>query len=193
MKVYTKTGDKGTTSLVGGKRVPKNHPRVEAYGDLDELISFLGIVISDANSEREEAILRKIQENLMLVSAHFASDGSAKKMKNITDEDIAFLESEIDEMTGEMPPQTAFILPGDPRVASECHVARTICRRAERHALAILEECNCKGVDNDSTGEQEICQVEMGIKYLNRLSDYLFTLGRFFCHKNGVDEIFWLP
>ncbi len=194
MKVYTKTGDKGTTSLVGGKRVPKNHPRVEAYGDLDELISFLGIVICDANAEREEGILRKIQENLMLVSAHFASDGSAKKMKNITDEDIAFLESEIDEMTGEMPPQTAFILPGDPRVASECHVARTICRRAERHALAILDEgCSKKDEPAEAADKQEICQVEMGIKYLNRLSDYLFTLGRFFCHKNGVDETFWLP
>ncbi len=208
MKVYTKTGDKGTTSLVGGKRVPKNHPRVEAYGDLDELISFLGIVICDANAEREEGILRKIQENLMLVSAHFASDGSAKKMKNITDEDIAFLESEIDEMTGEMPPQTAFILPGDPRVASECHVARTICRRAERHALAILDECGCGTInehdsakkecstaetENIAADKKEICQVEMGIKYLNRLSDYLFTLGRFFCHKNGVDETFWLP
>ncbi len=191
MKVYTKTGDKGTTSLVGGKRVPKNHPRVEAYGDLDELISFLGIVISDANAEREEQILRKIQENLMLVSAHFASDGSSKKMKNITEEDIAFLENEIDEMTGEMPPQTAFILPGDPRVASECHVARTICRRAERHALVILDECGCNNAAE--SGNEGICQVEMGIKYLNRLSDYLFTLGRFFCHKNGVDEIFWLP
>ena len=192
MKVYTKTGDKGTTSLVGGKRVPKNHPRVEAYGDLDELISFLGIVISDANAEREEDILRKIQENLMLVSAHFASDGSSKKMKNITEEDIAFLENEIDEMTGEMPPQTAFIIPGYPRVASECHVARTICRRAERHALAILDECgSSENVKDDD--ENGICRVEMGIKYLNRLSDYLFTVGRFFCHKNGVDEAFWLP
>lgn len=181
MNIYTKTGDKGTTSLVGGKRVPKNHPRVEAYGDVDELISFIGIVISDAQSAYEQDTLRKIQENLMLVSAHFASDGSAKKMKDISESDIGFLEKEIDRMTTEMPPQKAFILPGAPRVASECHVARTICRRAERHALSIA------GQDAESG------QLETGIKYLNRLSDYLFALGRYFCSKNGVNETFWLP
>lgn len=185
MKVYTKTGDKGTTSLVGGKRVPKNHPRVEAYGDVDELISYLGLVICDTDSAHEQELLRKIQKDLMLVSAHFASDGSFKKLKEISEEDITLLESEIDVMTGEMPPQIAFILPGDPRVASECHVARTICRRAERHALAITQEYQ----------EEELAgtQLELGVRYLNRLSDYLFTLGRFFCHKCGVDETFWLP
>ncbi len=187
MNIYTKTGDKGTTSLVGGKRVPKNHPRVEAYGDVDELISFIGIVISDADGLYEQETLRKIQENLMLVSAHFASDGSAKKMKEISESDIDFLEKEIDRMTAEMPPQTAFILPGDPRVASECHVARTICRRAERHALYIIDNT---AEDNKDTSAS---QLEIGIKYLNRLSDYLFALGRYFCFKSGVDETFWLP
>ena len=185
MKVYTKTGDKGTTSLVGGKRVSKIHPRVEAYGDVDELISYLGLIICDTDSLHEQELLRKIQKDLMLVSAHFASDGSTKKMKGITEEDITLLESEIDLMTGEMPPQIAFILPGDPRVASECHVARTICRRAERHAIAIVQEYE----DMDIAGTQ----LYFGIKYLNRLSDYLFTLGRFLCHKSGVDETFWLP
>ena len=185
MKVYTKTGDKGTTSLVGGKRVPKNHPRVEAYGDVDELISYLGLIICDTDGAHEQELLRKIQKDLMLVSAHFASDGSFKKLKEISEEDVTLLESEIDIMTGEMPPQIAFILPGDPRVASECHVARTICRRAERHALAILQEYQ--------EGELAGTQLELGVRYLNRLSDYLFTLGRFFCHKNGVDETFWLP
>ena len=185
MKIYTKGGDKGTTSLVGGKRVPKNHPRVEAYGDLDELISFIGIIISDTSIEEVKDNLRKIQEDLMLISAHFASDGSSKKMKCIGDDDITLLESEIDAMTSQMPPQIAFILPGNPRVASECHVARTICRRAERHALAIVQEK--EGEDLSGT------QLEIGIRYLNRLSDYLFTLGRFYCHINGVDETFWLP
>ena len=185
MKVYTKTGDKGTTSLVGGKRVPKNHPRVEAYGDVDELISYLGVVLCDTTTPHEQELLLKIQKDLMLISAHFASDGSAKKMKCIGDDDITLLESEIDAMTGQMPPQIAFILPGNPRVASECHVARTICRRAERHALAIVQEK--EGEDLSGT------QLETGIRYLNRLSDYLFTLGRFFCHINGVDETFWLP
>ena len=185
MKVYTKTGDKGTTSLVGGKRVPKNHPRVEAYGDVDELISYLGVVLCDTTTPHEQELLLKIQKDLMLISAHFASDGSAKKMKCIGDDDITLLESEIDAMTGQMPPQIAFILPGNPRVASECHVARTICRRAERHALAIVQEKE----NEDLSGTQ----LEIGIRYLNRLSDYLFTLGRFFCHINGVDETFWLP
>ena len=185
MKVYTKTGDKGTTSLVGGKRVPKNHPRVEAYGDVDELISYLGVVLCDTTTPHEQELLLKIQKDLMLISAHFASDGSAKKMKCIGDDDITLLESEIDAMTSQMPPQIAFILPGNPRVASECHVARTICRRAERHALAIVQEK--EGEDLSGT------QLEIGIRYLNRLSDYLFTLGRFYCHINGVDETFWLP
>ncbi|MBR4882986.1 MAG: cob(I)yrinic acid a,c-diamide adenosyltransferase [Bacteroidales bacterium] len=185
MKVYTKTGDKGTTSLVGGKRVPKNHPRVEAYGDVDELISYLGVVLCDTATPHEQELLLKIQKDLMLISAHFASDGSSKKMKCIGDDDITLLESEIDAMTSQMPPQIAFILPGNPRVASECHVARTICRRAERHALAIAQEK--EGEDLSGT------QLEIGIRYLNRLSDYLFTLGRFFCHINGVDETFWLP
>ena len=115
--------------MVGGKRVPKNHPRVEAYGDIDELISYLGVVISDISYHKEMETLRKIQENLMVVSAQFASDGSFKKLSELPASEIGFLESEIDRMTGEMPPQTAFILPGAPRESSECHVARTICAR----------------------------------------------------------------
>lgn len=196
MKVYTKTGDKGTTSLVGGKRVPKNHPRVEAYGDVDELISYMGVIISDIPYEYEMATLRKIQENLMVVSAHFASDGSFKKLTELPAEEITFLENEIDRMTGEMPPQTAFILPGAPRESSECHVARTICRRAERHALAIFDTlCNPTGQEENAAQENKPAetQLERGVKYLNRLSDYLFTLGRYFCHKGGVAETFWLP
>lgn len=185
MKIYTKGGDKGTTSLVGGKRVPKNHPRVEAYGDLDELISFIGIVISDTDIAGAKATLRKIQEELMLISAHFASDGSYKNLKEIGDDAIEFLEKEIDRMTGALPPQTAFILPGAPRVASECHVARTICRRAERHSLVI----GTGGEANSQTSPQ----IETGIRYLNRLSDYLFTLARFLCIENQEKEEFWLP
>ena len=95
MKIYTKGGDKGTTSLVGGKRVPKNHPRVEAYGDLDELISFIGIIISDTSIEEVKDNLRKIQEDLMLISAHFASDGSSKYLKEVNEEVISFLENEM--------------------------------------------------------------------------------------------------
>ena len=185
MKIYTKGGDKGTTSLVGGKRVPKNHPRVEAYGDLDELISFIGIIISDTSMDEVKVNLRKIQEDLMLISAHFASDGSSKSLKEVKEEAILFLENEIDSMTAALPPQTAFILPGAPRVSSECHVARTICRRAERHSLVI----GTGGEANTEVSEQLI----IGQKYLNRLSDYLFTLARFLCVKNEEKEVFWLP
>ena len=185
MKIYTKGGDKGTTSLVGGKRVPKNHPRVEAYGDLDELISFIGIIISDTDIEKVKADLRKIQEDLMLISAHFASDGSSKALKEVGMESIEWLENGIDAMTDALPPQTAFILPGAPRVSSECHVARTICRRAERHSLVI----GTGGEANEQVSEQ----VTIGLKYLNRLSDYLFTLARFLCVENKEIEVFWLP
>ncbi len=185
MKIYTKTGDKGTTSLVGGQRVPKNHPRVEAYGDVDELISFLGIVICDVNTSREKDILRKIQENLMLISAHFASDGSCKNLPDIKESDIDMLESEIDRITAGLPEQKAFILPGAPRVSSECHVARTICRRAERHALSIGSGGDANNLVSSSA--------EIGIRYLNRLSDYLFILGRFFCVEDEAPEEFWVP
>jgi len=185
MKIYTKGGDKGTTSLVGGKRVPKNHPRVEAYGDLDELISFVGIIISDTENDRIKKDLRKIQENLMLISAHFASDGSVKALKEVKEDAIVWMENEIDRMTEALPPQTAFILPGAPRVSSECHVARTICRRAERHSLAI-------GTGGDGNA-QVSDQLAIGQRYLNRLSDYLFTLARYLCIENNEKEEFWLP
>ena len=185
MKIYTKGGDKGTTSLVGGKRVPKNHPRVEAYGDLDELISFIGIIISDTDIAQVRGDLRKIQEDLMLISAHFASDGSVKALKEVKEDAIAWMEGEIDRMTAALPPQTAFILPGAPRVSSECHVARTICRRAERHSLVI-------GTGGEANTETS-AQLAVGQKYLNRLSDYLFTLARYLCVENGEKEEFWLP
>ncbi|MBQ1219053.1 MAG: cob(I)yrinic acid a,c-diamide adenosyltransferase [Bacteroidales bacterium] len=185
MKIYTKTGDKGTTSLVGGKRVPKNHPRVEAYGDVDELISYIGVVISDTTFDDVIKDLKKIQEDLMLISAHFASDGSAKALKNVTEGDIDFLENGIDNLTAQLPPLKAFVIPGVPRVSSECHVARTVCRRCERHALAIGT-----GGENNT---QVTDSVEIGVRYLNRLSDYLFTLARYLCVKNSEKEEFWLP
>ena len=185
MKIYTKGGDKGTTSLVGGKRVPKNHPRVEAYGDIDELISFIGIIISDTSIVEVQENLRRVQENLMLVSAHFASDGSSKSLKELPEAEISFLENGIDTMTDVLPPQTAFILPGAPRVSSECHVARTICRRAERHAIAI----GTGGDGNTQVSEQ----LMVGMRYLNRLSDWLFTLARYLCNESKEKEVFWLP
>ncbi|MBQ0024186.1 MAG: cob(I)yrinic acid a,c-diamide adenosyltransferase [Bacteroidales bacterium] len=176
MKIYTKAGDKGNTSLVGGKRVSKAHPRVMAYGDLDELISCIGLI--RCHSAEADSQLRRIQVHLMNVSAHLASEGESAKLKPLDDEEISFLESQIDRMTGEIPPQTAFILPGKPAVSSLCHIARTVCRRAERSAVQI-----------EDRDEQD----EKALAYINRLSDYLFTLARYLCWKQGCEDDFWLP
>lgn len=173
MKIYTKTGDSGTTSLVGGTRVSKAHPRVMAYGDLDELISYLGLIRS--GTEDRDLPLRRIQIHLMNVSAHLANDGRSTKLKPLDEAETAFLEAEIDRMTAELPPQTAFVLPGPPRESSLAHVARTVCRRAERSAVQI---------------EDKTDQDVVAIRYVNRLSDYLFTLARYL--GAGKDD-FWLP
>lgn len=175
MKLYTKTGDSGTTSLVGGTRVSKAHPRVMAYGDLDELISYIGIIRCEVGSEIP---LRRIQEYLMQVSAHLAADRDVAKLKPLDASEISFLEEQIDEMTNQLPQQEAFILPYKPRISSECHVARTICRRAERSAILIEEK-----------SEQDM----LSIQYINRLSDYLFTLARYLCITSGWSDDYWLP
>lgn len=176
MKVYTKTGDKGTTSLVGGKRVSKCHPRVMAYGDIDELISWLGLL--RASLPGHDAELRRVQQALMNASAHIAAEDSAKRLPDFPKEDTLWLEGEIDRMTAELPPLTAFVLPAGPREVSECHVARTICRRCERAAVAVG--------DTDP-------QVEAAVTYINRLSDYLFTLARYVSKEAAAPEDFWLP
>ncbi|MCR5710257.1 MAG: cob(I)yrinic acid a,c-diamide adenosyltransferase [Bacteroidales bacterium] len=182
MKIYTKTGDAGTTSLVGGTRVSKAHPRVMTYGDLDELISCIGLLRCEVASLElpggaapEELPLRRIQIHLMNVSAHLANDGRSTKLKPLDEGETAFLEQEIDRMTALLPPQTAFVLPGEPHASSLAHVARTICRRAERSAVQI---------------EDKTEQDTLALKYVNRLSDYLFTLARYLCA--GHDD-FWLP
>jgi ATP:cob(I)alamin adenosyltransferase len=173
MKIYTKTGDAGTTSLVGGTRVSKAHPRVMAYGDLDELISYLGLLRCETAGR--DLPLRRIQIQLMNVSAHLANDGRSAKLKPLDEAETAFLESEIDRMTAALPPQTAFVLPGEPHASSLAHVARTVCRRAERSAVQI---------------EGKTDQDTLAIRYVNRLSDYLFTLARYLC--DGHDDN-WLP
>jgi len=172
MKIYTKTGDAGTTSLVGGTRVSKAHPRVMAYGDLDELISWLGLIRCEADRDLP---LRRIQIHLMNVSAHLANDGRSLKLKPLDEAETDFLESEIDRLTALLPPLKAFVLPGGTRAASMAHIARTVCRRAERSAVQI-------------EGKTE--QDEAAIRYVNRLSDYLFTLARYLC--DGHDD-YWLP
>ena len=178
MKVYTKGGDKGKTSLIGGTRVNKNDPRVNAYGDLDELISHLALLRADALDRPYHGNLRRIQECLMLVSAHFAADeNSVKKIKPLPKDEIEFLENQIDEMSLELPPLMAFVLPERPRLAAECHIARTVCRRAERSAIAIVNSP----------------EIENSLIYLNRLSDYLFIYARFITMDEGLKDDFWIP
>ena len=176
MKVYTKTGDKGKTSLVGGTRVSKDDPKVNAYGNVDELISHIALLRADADGAPYHENLRRIQANLMLIAAHFASDAEqSKKIKCLETSEIEFLEGQIDLMTADLPAQNAFILPGKPRVSAECHIARTVCRRAERSSIALMSEP----------------RVESAIKYLNRLSDYLYVYARYLAMINNVPDDFW--
>lgn len=177
MAIYTKTGDNGTTSLVGGTRVSKAHPRVEAYGNVDELNSCLGWLRTKL-PDRQAAEIRRIQVCLMLGSAHLASEGNIDKLKNFDESEIRFLEERIDFMTSKIPPMRSFVIPAGPESASLAHVARTVCRRSERAAIAIDDK-------ND--------EIMLVIKYLNRLSDYLFTLARYQCVINNISEDFWIP
>lgn len=175
MKIYTKTGDKGTTSLVGGNRVSKDHPRVNAYGTVDELISNLSLLKCELGQESFGSDIRRIQSALMLVAAHLASDGKSDRVKDFNESEILYLESEIDKMQSELPAQTSFIIPGGSKSASICHICRTVCRRAERSSIPLL---------NDE-------KLEIAIKYLNRLSDYLFVFARYISHKSGVGDDNW--
>ena len=164
MKLYTKTGDEGTTSLVGGQRVSKCCSRVCAYGDVDELISYLGVIRSHAEGKAFCEDLFQIQQHLFEVSSYLACEGECSWLKPLGIESkLAFLEEKIDCLTQLLPKKFSFIIPGPPALSAELHVARTICRRCERNAVAI-EPKNAS--DTDCT------------KYLNRLSDYLFALAQ---------------
>lgn len=179
MKIYTKTGDKGTTSLVGGTRVPKTHIRLEAYGTVDELNSHLGLLITYLSDEQDWHFLQQVQDKLFVVGSHLATDQEKTKLKDasvITPEQVETMEREIDRLDALLPPLTAFVLPGGSRGAAVCHICRTVCRRAERRILALSE------------------QVEISselLAYVNRLSDYLFILSRKINLDEKKDEIFW--
>ena len=180
MKIYTKTGDKGTTSLIGGKRVPKHNHRIEAYGTIDELISYIGLLRDQPIGEPLKEALLKVQDRLMVCAAVLATDcdDCTIKIPEIKDIDITFLEHEIDRMENELEPLRSFIIPGGHTVVSYCHIARTICRRAERITIKLSE---------DSIVPDSI------IKYINRLSDYLFVLARKLAKDFKVNEIPWQP
>ena len=183
MKIYTKTGDSGTTSLIGGERVAKCDPRVEAYGTVDELMAFVALMTDtlteDARTASFAEPLQRIESQLMTASALFAvGEGGEDKVKPIAEEHIEGLERSIDAMQQELPAITKFTIPGGHRAVSLCHVCRTVCRRAERAALRAGE---VYAVDSSAT------------RYLNRLSDYLYTLGRCVTERLKVTERLWIP
>jgi cob(I)alamin adenosyltransferase len=182
MKIYTKTGDAGNTSLIGGTKVSKSHVRIEAYGTVDELNSYIGLckdLLADKNSN---STLQEIQDRLFTIGSALACDPEKEtkmKIPDLKEEDITLLENEIDKMNDALPPMKSFILPGGHPTVSHLHVARCICRRAERCCVRLQIEKN---------------EIEPIIpKYLNRLSDYLFILARYSGHILKIAELPWKP
>jgi cob(I)alamin adenosyltransferase len=181
LKIYTKTGDKGTTSLIGGTKVLKSDLRIEAYGTIDELNSYVGLCRDLLKEESSVKILQEVQDRLFTIGSSLACDPDKEPKMQIPDlkeEDVILLEKEIDRMNEVLPEMKNFILPGGHSTVSHLHIARCVCRRAERCCVRLQE--NVKG---DS----------MILKYLNRLSDYLFVLARYTSQLLQVEEITWKP
>lgn len=179
MKIYTKTGDQGLTSLIGGARVPKDHARIEAYGTLDELNSHLGAAIIMLSDPNQAAFLTQMQSSLFTMGSHLASLPDSKmKLPEIETEWVSQMEAQIDAMDSVLEPLKNFILPGGSKAIAQIHIARCVCRRAERQVVYLgnHEEIN-----------------PLIITFLNRLSDYLFTLARLQAQQEGVSEIAWKP
>ena len=178
MKIYTKNGDKGNTQLLGGKVVRKNHIKLECYGTIDELNAFIGNIYDQEISPLQKENLLKIQNQLFNLGSCIAFDGQKEKIKlpSITEDTIEFLEKEIDKIEVSLPVLKDFILPSGSPEVSRCHIARTVCRRAERTLVALSEE--------DSLNP-------LYLKYLNRLSDYLFVLARLILMENNIPAIKW--
>lgn len=176
-KIYTKTGDKGETGLFGGKRLPKYHLRIEAYGTVDELNAHLGLVRDSLVDEATSDVLKEIQDRLFTIGANLASDpDKSMSTPDLLDSDIEALEQQMDQMDAHLPPLKNFILPGGHPSVSYCHIARTVCRRAERQVVALAA--------NEPVEE-------ILLRYLNRLSDYLFVLSRKMAQDLGVEEVSW--
>ena len=187
MKVYTKTGDKGTTALFGGDRVAKDHIRIESYGTVDELNSYIGLIRDQEIDAHYKTVLIEIQDRLFTVGAILATPVEKEVMKNgelrlknlgIIPSDLTFLENEIDSMEEALPPMTHFVLPGGHQTVSYCHITRCVCRRAERLTVALSHEAVVP---------------EVVIQYLNRLSDYLFVLARKLTLDLKAEEVQWIP
>lgn len=181
-KIYTKTGDKGETSLIGGRRVPKSHIRIESYGTVDELNSYIGMICDLVNHADIIAQLREIQDRLFTIGSVLATDQDKEvkmKLPDLNENDVKLLEQLMDNMDESLPEMRSFILPGGILASSVCHVARCVCRRAERLCVAMQYE--------------EETVPALVLEYLNRLSDYLFVLARYISHINHVEDIPWHP
>ena len=179
-KIYTKTGDLGKTTLIGGTRVPKSHLRIESYGTVDELNSFIGFLDDQLTDERSKKTLKEIQDRLFTIGSSLACDPDKEpkmKLPDLKEEDVQLLESEIDEMNKVLKPMKSFILPGGSMAVSSAHIARCVCRRAERICVNMLEH--------------EMFIDPLVVKYLNRLSDHLFVLARYIAYLTGVSETEW--
>jgi cob(I)alamin adenosyltransferase len=182
MKIYTKTGDKGNTSLIGGTKVPKSDIRIDTYGTVDELNSWIGLINDQLADEEFRPVLKEIQDRLFTIGSSLATDADKEpkmKLPDLHAADIEFLEKKIDEMTAQLPTMKSFILPGGHVAVSSIHVTRCVCRRAERLAVGMQQH--------------ELFVDQQVIQYLNRLSDYLFTLARYAGQKLGAEEIPWKP
>ena len=181
-KIYTKTGDKGSTSLIGGTKVPKSHLRIEAYGTIDELNSHIGLCIDLLQDQASRHTLHEIQDRLFTIGSSLACDPIREprmRLPDLKEDDVTFLEKEIDRMTEQLPAMTHFLLPGGHPTVSQLHITRCVCRRAER--------C-CVRLELESLEVDDII-----LMYLNRLSDYLFVLGRYAGMLLGVEEVKWKP
>ena len=180
MKIYTKTGDNGQTSMVGGTRVSKTELRIEAYGTVDELNSYVGLLRDQEINNHRKDILKEIQDRLFTIGSILASEPeqTKKRIPDLHESDIELLEREMDKMDESLEPMRFFILPGGHQSVSFGHLARTVCRRAERITLRLAQEMEVN---------------ELVIKYLNRLSDYLFVLCRMMIKELNIEEISWKP
>ena len=181
-KIYTKKGDKGKTSLIGGTRVLKNHIRIDAYGTIDELNAWTGMLGDLMTNSHSLAILREIQDRLFTIGSALACDphkNIAMKLPDLRESDVLLLEKEMDAMNESLPEMKSFILPGGHPTVSTAHICRTVCRRAERLIVAL--------------DTQEPISQPLVVKYLNRLSDYLFVLARWVAKEVGAEEIKWKP
>ena len=182
LKIYTKTGDAGKTSLIGGTKVPKSHLRIETYGTVDELNSYIGLVGDMIADVQSKTVLKEIQDRLFTIGSSLACDPDKEplmKMPDLKETDVELLEKEIDKMNEVLPPMKFFVLPGGNVAVSTIHVVRCVCRRAERLCVNMQEH--------------ELFVDPLVIKYINRLSDYLFVLARYTGHLLNVAEIPWKP